>query len=491
MTRPIAFNRNSGTVPTVRVQACSDAPVRAGGRYVLYWMIAQRRLRFNYGLQRAIDWARDLRKPLLVFEPLRAGYRWASDRIHQFVIDGMRDNARSFAACNVDYYPYVEPHHGAASGLLSALAAEAAVVVTDEFPCFFLPHMVGQAANKLDVRLEQVDGNGLLPLRSVPQAYPSAFAFRRFLQKHLTDYLREFPVENALHGLALPAGSPLPANVTERWPAANLDKLRLADVQIAHDVGPACFSGGATEARACLNYFQEEHLRNYDEQHNHPDAEATSHLSPYLHFGHISAHEIFIEVMSGEGWKAADLAPTPAGKREGWWGVSRGLEAWLDQLITWRELGYNMCHRRADYDRYESLPDWARATLDEHRADERPALYDAETLEQAATLDPIWNAAQRQLVRDGFQHNYMRMLWGKKILEWSREPRQALELLIHLNNKYSVDGRDPNSYSGIFWCFGRYDRPWPERAVFGKVRSMSTASAARKLQLGSYVAKYS
>ena len=171
--------------------------------------------------------------------------------------------------------------------------------------------------------------------------------------------------------------------------------------------------------------------------------------------------------------------------------MSENAEAFLDQFVTWRELGYNMAWQRDDYGRYESLPDWARKSLAEHADDDRPTVYTKEELAAGATHDELWNAAQGQLVREGVIHNYLRMLWGKKIFEWSPSPQDALEVMIELNNKYALDGRDPNSYSGIFWCLGRYDRPWgPERPVFGTVRYMSSRNTARKLRVGPYLDRH-
>ena len=179
------------------------------------------------------------------------------------------------------------------------------------------------------------------------------------------------------------------------------------------------------------------------------------------------------------------------GAREGWWGVGANAEAFLDQLITWRELGFNFTSKRDDYDLFESLPPWALATLEGHADDDREWVYDLDDLERARTHDPLWNAAQRQLASEGRMHNYLRMLWGKKILQWSATPREALAAMIELNNKYALDGRNPNSYSGIFWVLGRYDRPWfPERPIFGVVRYMTSESAARKLRLREYLKRY-
>jgi len=192
-----------------------------------------------------------------------------------------------------------------------------------------------------------------------------------------------------------------------------------------------------------------------------------------------------------EKWTAAKLAVRPNGSRAGWWNMSANAEGFLDEIITWREVGYNFSSHSDKYGDYDSLPDWAKKTLREHARDERQHLYSLEELEAGQTYDALWNAAQMQLVREGWIHNYLRMLWGKKILEWSRSPKDALRALIQLNNKYGLDGRDPNSYSGIFWCLGRYDRAWgPERAIFGKIRYMSSENTARKVRVKNYVKKY-
>ncbi len=172
--------------------------------------------------------------------------------------------------------------------------------------------------------------------------------------------------------------------------------------------------------------------------------------------------------------------------------MSNPAEAFLDQVVTWRELGFNMCRHQEDHDRYESLTPWALDTLNRHAGDKRPYLYPLTTLTSATTHDPLWNAAQTQLVREGRIHNYLRMLWGKKILEWTPHPREALDTMIELNNRYALDGRDPNSYSGIFWVLGRYDRPWgPERPIFGKIRYMSSRNTARKFDVSGYIERYS
>jgi deoxyribodipyrimidine photo-lyase len=216
----------------------------------------------------------------------------------------------------------------------------------------------------------------------------------------------------------------------------------------------------------------------------------TSGLSPHLHFGHVSAHQVLDGLAREEGWSSAREFPKPSGKREGWWGMSAGAEAFLDQLVTWRELGLNYAALRDDQTEYASLPAWARATLDAHRGDPRPYRYTFDQLERAATHDDIWNAAQRQLRLEGRIHNYLRMLWAKNVLQWSATPEEAAATLIALNDRWAIDGRDPNSYSGIFWTFGRYDRPWPERPVLGTIRAMTSESTRRKLDVAPYLERY-
>jgi deoxyribodipyrimidine photo-lyase len=368
--------------------------------------------------------------------------------------------------------------------------------VSDDFPCFFLPHMTKAAAEQVPVRMELVDSNGLLPMRAAEKAYARAVDFRRFLQKNLREHFVALPQDEPFRGTRLPRLASLPKDVLRRWPAANVGEIaerprKLARLPIDHTVGTVGIAGGAVAAGRRIKMFVGKLLEQYADHRNAPDRDVTSGLSPYLHFGHISAYDVFRQLAEREGWSPGKLAAKARGSKEGWWGMRAAADAFLDQLVTWRELGYNMCSKRADFDRYESLPEWAKKTLEKHARDHRSHVYGLSEFEQARTHDPLWNAAQRQLVCEGRIHNYLRMLWGKKILEWSATPQAALAVMIELNNKYALDGRNPNSYSGIFWALGRYDRAWgPERPIFGQVRYMSSENAARKLRLAGYLAKY-
>ncbi|MBW2476548.1 MAG: deoxyribodipyrimidine photolyase [Deltaproteobacteria bacterium] len=483
------------TVPKDRIRKINQRPINPDGEYVLYWMIAARRTGWNFALQHAINHAAKLGKPLIVLEALRCDYPYASDRFHRFIIDGMLANANAFQNHQVLYYPYVSRRPGDDKGFLAALSVQACLVITDDCPAFIMPKLVEAAGAHLPMLLEAIDGNGLLPLKLADRAYPTAYAFRRFLQKTLPSHFLTAPCADPFHGIDLPRLNQLPSTVTDRWPMADLTELSkqaaLAKLPIDHSVPVVAKTGGEQAAKSLLELFLKAKLGRYAEERNHPDIQVTSELSACLHFGHISSHAIFAAITAQEDWSPQRLGPKADGKRSGWWGLSINAEAFLDQLITWRELGYNMCTFEPAYRDYASLPDWARKTLDDHSLDPRPYCYSLKELREARTHDPLWNAAQRQLLTDGMIHNYLRMLWGKKILEWSPTPQQALEAMIELNDRFAIDGRDPNSYSGIFWCLGRYDRPWgPKRPIFGSVRYMSSENTQRKVKLSNYLKRY-
>jgi deoxyribodipyrimidine photo-lyase len=489
-------------VPDSRVRTLNQAGIRQYGSFVLYWMIGQRRLRWNFALDQAIHHARSLGVPLVILEALRCDYPWAADRHHRFVLDGMRDHRAVTRERNVLYYPYVEPDKGAGKGLLEAMGRHAAVVVTDDMPHFFYPAMLGAAGRALAVRLEAVDSHGLLPVGQPDRDFTAAYHFRIHLHKVLLEHVGAAPQPDPLSESGLPDAGGLAApggaleEVFRGWPAATDALLEgregLAGLPIDHRVAPVPFSGGPRAAADRLAWFLARGYPRYADARNDPDADVGSRLSPYLHWGHISAHEIFRAVVDREGWTTLRVNPDHRGKRRGWWGVSPQGESFLDQLVTWRELGFNEWLRGgSEIETFESLPEWAQATLGEHADDPRPHRYDLDAFDRAETHDPLWNAAQRELREEGTVHNYLRMLWGKKILEWSAHPRDALEIMLELNNRYAVDGRDPNSTSGIMWVLGRYDRGWPERAIYGKVRSMSSDSTRRKVSVDDYLARHS
>ena len=457
-------------------------------------MTATRRLGWNYAVDHAVSIAESLGKPLLILEGLRAAYPWASDRHHRFVLDGMAEHARELQPLPVGYYPYVEPEPGRDSGLLETLCFEACCLVTDDSPTFLTPNLLSAAARLEGIRVDAVDSCGLLPLRAAAKAYNAAYHFRRFLQRELPVHLYDPPHPAPLPSAALPPFPGVRANVLERWPASGIAELEapelIASLRVDHSVPVVDARGGTWAARSRLARFLTAGLPRYAADRNHPDLEVASGLSPWMHYGHISPHEVFRAIVDQEEWSPLRISHAADGQRQGWWGMSASAEAFLDQLVTWRELGFGYCTFEPLYASYETLPEWAKATLEEHAADPREHTYSLQQFAAAETHDELWNAAQRQLVGEGVIHNYLRMLWGKKIVEWTRGPREALAFMTELNNRYAIDGRDPNSYSGIFWCMGRFDRGWPERAVFGKVRSMTSPSTRRKVSLDHYLERW-
>ena len=484
-------------VPEVRIRELNTQPVRDERDWVIHWMIAYRRTRSNFALQRAVEWARELDKPLLVFEALRAGYRWANDRIHRFVIEGMADNEAELRDLPARYYAYVERRPGDGKGLLEALAERACVVVTDDYPGFFLPHMIEAAGKKLDVRLEAVDSNGLLPMRATRRVFATAFSFRTFLKKNLHEHLEHFPLKDPLAQKLRPPVS-LPPALLRRWssPTRKLlegDSRALSELEIDHEVEPVDgFRGGSKAAHARLRFFIRKLLPDYSTARNIMHVDGTSKLSPWLHFGHIGSHEILDAVARHEG-RGRALEPKATAKQRNMFGLSPGAEAFLEQLTVWRELGFNMASHRDYATRFDSLPAWAQKTSGGAREGIRA---------QGCSPASIWNRGRQMtpcstppsvnFARRAGSTTTRGWFWGKKILEYSKSPEDALETMAELMNRYSLDGRDPNSTTGFFWVLGRYDRAWgpEEHQIFGKVRFMTSDTPDKLRKYREYIERY-
>jgi deoxyribodipyrimidine photo-lyase len=475
-----------------RLRRLNDVPLPTAGDYVLYWMQAYRRLERNHALDYALRCSEELGKPLVVYEGLRIDYPWASRRLHRFILEGMQDNAVRAAALGLNYWPFVERAKGEGRGLLRALSERASLVVTDDFPCFIVPAQTQALAVKAQVPVFAVDSNSLVPLSLLGPAVSAAAHLRPRIHKAFAEaWPQRAAARPRIPDVATKRVKPPFAAWSTEDVAGFVDTLPLDP-----SVPPVAQTPGGTKAaRARLRDFVSKRLRGYAEERSEPRSPAEGHasgLSPYLHFGHISIEEVVEAVLATTGkWTPQELRLHNRGKRQGFFCDDADVNSFLDEALTWRDVGFQWhWSRRQDAASLETaLPAWALQTLGAHAADPRPFVYSADALENGATHDPLWNAAQRELVATGAIHNYLRMLWGKKVLEWSASPAEAYRTLEQLNNKYALDGRDPNSYTGILWCFGLFDRPWPpERKVFGGVRYMSSENTARKFDLKPYYA---
>jgi len=450
-----------------RTTLLNDRAENGGARYVLYWMQIFKRASHNFALDFAIRAANERKLPLVVYEGLKYYYPWANDRLHTFILEGVEEKRREFKRRGIRYVFYLQRNERAPRDTVARLAADAALVVTDDFPCFIIPEHNRRLAARAEVPVYAVDSNGLIPLSKFAKEEYAARTIRPKIKRLLPQYLEPLTTLK-VHTRAPELEVKCPEE-TRDTSLENIPRL-VASCAIDHGVTPSpVYHGGTKNARARLKYFVESILPRYDELRNDPSVDGSSRLSSYLHFGFLSAHEVVAAVNESD-------APQPA------------KDAYLEELIVRRELGYNLTRFNPAHTSLDSLPDWAQRTMSEHATDPRPAVMPREQIESAQTYDALWDATQRELLRTGEIHNYARMLWGKLVIGWCATYREAFELLEHLNNKYALDGRNPNSYAGILWCFGKHDRAWgPERPVFGKLRYMTSQSMARKFPARKYI----
>ena len=489
-----------------RAKALNTKPLNSEGKYVLYWMIANRRFHCNAALEYAAHVAHQKNVPLIVLEEISTRHDFANDRITAFVVQGMLDNIRTFKENKIRYIPWVETPLSGKVGKLHELSKDAVMIISDEFPTYFPRKAAESAAKSLPYRFMVVDSNGVFPMSWTERPYPTAHGFRRFVHERFVECIETWPSHMPVsddHTLWMEDEDFLP--LAERshlgvtpfewlWRAGeqgSVGRDALSTLNIDHSVEPVKnVQGGRDTSVRMLREFLSNRLGRYHEDRNQVKNPATSGLSPWFHFGHLSTVEVVRKIIDSNGWMPDLINTSRRGARAGWWGLPEPVEAFLDQIITWRELGFNNAFHNPNHNDFDSLPNWAKITLSEHADDERTT-YTLEQIRNADTHDEIWNAAQRQLVRKGIIHNYLRMLWGKRILEWAASPEQAAKWMIELNDTYALDGRDPNSYTGIFWVLGRHDRAWgPERAIFGKIRYMSSENTRRKFDLKPYLQEF-
>ena len=451
-----------------RLRRLNDKPVATRGDFVLYWTQVFRRADDNAALAFAVERANELGVPCLVYESLRPDYPYASDRIHRFVLEGARDVAARLAERGIAHVFFLPRAPDEARGVVAKLAARARMVVSDDYPAFVVPAHNAAAAARAPCAFVAVDDCAVVPLALLSKPEVAARTIRPKVTRALDEWLR--PIVDPDPAVKPPRRLDLPFDPVD-LAKANLVEL-VASCAIDHEVPPAEGTpGGSREAGLRLDAFVRKHLGSYDTDHNDPSRAGTSGLSPYLHFGMLSARKAALEARS-----LGEAGP--------------GLDAFLEQLLVRRALSFNFVRTRPDHAKWSALPDWAKATLKAHARDRRYAQLSVADLEEARSPDALWNATMNELRARGVIHNYARMLWGKLPLLWMRSPERAHAAMMHLNDKWALDGRDPNGYANVSWCFGLHDRPWPERDVFGTVRTMTSASARKKLDFEGYIEKW-
>lgn len=452
--------RQSVSIPPERIKFLNSRSV-VDGEYVLYWMQQSQRTEFNHALEYAVERANELKLPPLVVFGLMDDYPEANPRHYTFLLQGLRDVQLNLAKRGIQ----LVVRFGQPPRVALDLAAKASLVVCDRGYLRHQREWRGQLAEQARCQVVQVESDVVVPVEVASnKAEYAARTIRPKIHKHLDTYL--LGLDN------IPVFKPSLDLDVDRISLDNIDGV-LNALKIDRSVNPVgmLYRGGESAAKERFQLFLENSFSRYQENRNQPQTDDVSRMAMYLHFGHVSPIQLAL--------LARDMETV----------VEEIREAFLEELIVRRELSVNFVQYTSGYDSFASLPDWSRRSLNSHRRDPRDFVYAPEQLENAETHDEYWNAAMKEMRFTGYMHNYMRMYWGKKILEWSAAPEEAYETTLRLNNKYFLDGRDANSYGNVAWIFGLHDRPWRERPIFGTVRYMSASGLERKCDIEGYVRK--
>ncbi len=425
------------------------------GQYVLYWMQQSQRAEYNHALEYSILKANEIEKPLVVFFGLTDNFPEANERHYFFMLEGLKEVKETLKKRGIQLVvKLISPELGAVE-----MSKSASLLITDRGYLAIQRKWRRFVAANIKCPLIQVESDVIFPIESVSakEEY-SAATIRHKIDKGL-DYfmqpLRHHTVKKNSLNLSFDS----------------LEINKLADIiskmKIERSVKKVDdFLGGTRQAKKHLNVFIDKKLERYEELRNDPTLDYLSNMSPFLHFGQISPLYIALKVKQSR---------------------SRGASSYLEELIVRRELSMNFVFYNRNYQSFKCLPNWSIKTLMKHRNDEREHIYSRKDFEEARTHDPYWNAAQKEMRIKGKMHGYMRMYWGKKIIEWTRTPQYGFKVALYLNNKYEIDGRDPNGFTGVAWCFGKHDRPWQERLIFGNIRYMNDKGLRRKFDADRYV----
>ncbi len=446
--------------PRPGVRILRGGPPDPSGRCVLYWMQRAQRGRDNPALNLAIELGNARKLPVVAVFGLFAGYPAAQRRHFRFLVEGLPETRDALMARGVPLVVRLGPPPEVVREIVEEVRP--AVVVGDENPLRVPRLWRDELARGLDVPFACVDADVVVPSDLFPKEEYAARTLRPKLLRVRDDYVKPIPNPRSR--------TPWPSGTEPMGEAVEVDPL-MAKLKVGGVGEVSGYRGGTAEAMRRLRRFLKDRLPRYSTERNEPTPYQTSELSAHLHFGHISPTTIALAVRdSGE-------AP-------------EDIDVYLEELIVRRELAVNFAARNPDYDRLEGCPAWALQTLAKHRGDPRPGVTPADRLDRGESADPLWNAAQNEMVLTGRMHNYLRMYWAKRLLELTPDAETAFALAVEWNDRYEMDGRDPNGYAGIAWAIGgRHDRPWPERPVFGTVRSMSERSTPKKFDSAAYIAR--
>lgn len=445
-----------------RVYKLNDKTFNSKGNYVLYVMEATQREDYNHALEFSIEKANELKKPLIVAFFITDQYRFSNQRYYRFMIEGILKTKKKIEERGIKFLLKKQKY---AEGILN-LEKDAVCIVLDRNYLKTQRNWRKEVAIKSNVAVYEVESDVVVPIQAISdKQIPYAYLYRNKIEQVINKYLK--PVEKLnpeIKSLDIDIDGINFENTEKFLEILNIDKT-VPTVE-------KYFIGGTDEAEKRLKIFIDKKLYKYKELRSDPTKDYTSNLSPYLHFGQISPLKIVLEILNH--YDKDD----------------ENVKSFFNELIIWRELSRNYCWYNPYYNQYEGLPQWARETLEEHTKDKRDYIYTLQDFEDAKTHDPYWNAAQNELLLTGKIHNYMRMYWAKKLIEWTENPKLAFDIACYLNDKYALDGRDPNGYGGISWCFGTFDRPWQERKVFGKIRYMNDKGLERKFDMKEYLKRY-
>lgn len=423
---------------------------------VVYWMQRDQRVNDNWALLFAQQKAEHNNVPLIVVFCLVSEFLGATLRQYDFMLRGLEEVETNLNKLNIPFKMLTGNPGEEIPKYLKEI--NAGLIVSDFNPLKIARQWKKAVLNNIDIAFYTIDAHNIVPCWEASDKLEfAAYTIRPKIHKALPEFLDEFPVLKKQKVNSF-------GEIKNDW-----KKVR-SKLKINNDVKPAeWIKPGEKAAREVLQLFLNEKLKKYSELRNDPNANAASHLSPYLHFGQISAHRIALEAQPFIEYKESQ-------------------ESFLEELIVRRELADNFCFYNPDYDNFDGFHNWAKETLNNHRKDKREFIYSKKEFENAVTHDDLWNAAQMEMVNNGKMHGYMRMYWAKKILEWTTSPEEAMNIAIYLNDKYELDGRDPNGYTGISWSIGGvHDRAWTERPVFGKIRYMNYNGCKRKFDVMKYI----